>query len=181
MVKHHRLQRLVGRVVAGAVVVATSIVVTLATSSPAQAGPTWIRLNAFHSNLVAAVPTPFTTNNLVIWQQPYGIGPHNVQWRMLDVPNAPGMVQFENRQSRQCLALGVAVFTPGTVVDQNTCNASDPTQWWYLEQDPSQPAYRIYNGASWMALTVENASVVAGARFVEQPFGGTANQLVQIW
>jgi cellulase/cellobiase CelA1 len=57
---------------------------------------------------------------------------------VVPVPNAPTMVQFENRYSHECLGLGAGVFTPGEVIDQNPCNPSDPTQWWYREQDPVQ-------------------------------------------
>jgi hypothetical protein len=181
MPKHHLVQRLAGLVVAAAVTTAVTVTATLATPSPAQAGPDWIRINAFHSNLVATIPAPWTTNNLVAEQQPYSVNARNGHWQKVAVPSAPEMVQFVNRKSAQCLGLGVAVFTPGEVIDQNPCNASDPTQWWYLEQDPLQAAYRIYNGASWMAMTVENGSVLAGARFVQRPFVGGASQLMQNW
>ncbi|MGP4004571.1 RICIN domain-containing protein [Streptomyces sp. 8N706] len=158
---------------------AMAVAAMLTGASPAQAEPGWIRVNAFHSNLVATVKDGSTANSAQVVQQPFADNAWNGQWRMVNKGNETW--QFENRWSHQCLDVRGKSTAAGADIVQLPCD-SHRSQQWIRWQDPTLPVWHIWNRHSGMYLTVQNAATNPGVKFVQQPYSaGAANQMMQIW
>ena len=153
----------------------------LALPSNAHAATTWIRINAFHSNLVAQVLPPWTTNNLAVEQRAWGVNTWNGQWKMIPKGVGGQTFQFENRYSHQCLDVLGDSTAEGAAVVQNPCD-NHLSQQWTRWTDPVLPVWHNYNRHSGKYLAVANGSVAPGARFVQSGYtAGAANEMMQIW
>jgi hypothetical protein len=178
MRKHLLIRRFVGVGVAAAMAVGAM----LTAATPAAASGTWIRISAFHSGLVANVPSPWTTNDLRVEQRPYGANAYNGQWKMNLVGLGSDTFEFQNRYSNQCLDIENGNSTVvGSAVVQRPCDGTT-SQKWTRWQDPNLAVWHIFNNWSGLYLGVEGGSSVSGADFVQLSYSSTSqSQMMQIW
>ncbi|MEV0560915.1 RICIN domain-containing protein [Dactylosporangium sp. NPDC050588] len=137
----------------------------VAVSAPARAADgEWERLSSFATDKVAAVPAPYTTNDLQVVTAEYGNMAYNGQWKFTPLGNDRYTIQ--NRYSNQCLdTLGGLGSTAGTPVVQNPCDQTT-SQKWVLIRDNGLQIWRITNDLSGLALAVETGVDADGVGFV---------------
>ena len=165
-----------------AVATVAAVAPLAATAAPAAAEPGWIRINAFHSNLVATVPAPWTANGLQVQQHAWGPSAWNSQWKMIQRGSSGRTFQYENRYSHQCLDVRGRSLLSGAAVVQRPCDPSSTSQRWTRIQDPVLPVWHIRNVRSGKYLKVSGGSTAAGAGFVQWNYSPTsASQMMQIW
>jgi hypothetical protein len=177
MNKSSSLRRLAQFVLASALAAGSA----LAFSTPAAASISWVRISAYHSGLVANVPSPWTANNLQVEQQPYGAMAYNGQWSLTLVSGA-STYTIQNRYSNQCLDVENGTSTVvGSPVVQMPCDGTT-SQRWTRVQDPLLPIWRIHNAFTGNYLGVENGSTSAGAGFIQSSYlPNNTSRMFQIW
>lgn len=153
----------------------------LAVAAPASATTgSWERISAYNSGLVAAVPSPFTTNDLQVETATYGVNAWNGQWKFIFV--AADTYTIENRYSHQCLDTENGnSLTAGTPVVQRTCDGTQ-SQKWVRTLDAVLPVWHIANFYSGLSLGIENGSASAGAGFKQANSApNNTSQMFQTW
>ena len=152
----------------------------LAVSTPASAAVTYQRISVYNSGLVAAVPSPFTTNDLQLETAVYGVNAWNGQWSLTSV--GADTYTFENRYSHQCLDTENGnSLTAGTPVVQRPCDGTQ-SQKWVRTLDAVLPIWRISNVWSGLYLGVENGSASEGAGFIQANYApNNTSRMFQMW
>ena len=153
----------------------------LAISAPASATTgDWERISVYNSGLVAAVPSPWTTNDLQVETAAYGAMAYNGQWKLTFV--RANTYTIENRFSHQCLDTENGNSqVAGTPVVQRPCDGT-LSQQWVRTLDAVLPIWRISNYYSELYLGVENGSASAGAGFIQANYApNNASRMFQIW
>jgi hypothetical protein len=168
----------------GALTIALSAALgsALLASAPASASTTWIRISPYHTtgtNLVASVPSPYTTNGLQVAQDTYGSLQYNTQWSMTSTGGDTYV--FENRYSHECLDVDGNSPDAGAAVVQNPCD-NTTSQRWTTVHDPNLPVWHIYNNQSKKYLAVKDESFAKGAKFIQTDYSPVrTDQMMQIW
>jgi hypothetical protein len=137
-------------------------------------------ISAYHSGLVATVPSPWTLNDLQVEQQPHAANAYNMQWKLTTV--AANTYTIRNRYSNQCLDTenGIST-TAGTPVVQRSCDGT-LSQRWIRTQDPTLTIWRIQNDWSRFYLGVENGSLSSGAGFIQSVYlPNNTSRMFQMW
>ncbi|MET7421231.1 RICIN domain-containing protein [Dactylosporangium sp. NPDC005555] len=161
--RNSKLARLFARLTLATAVAAGGV---LAASAPAHATTgDWERISAVYSGLVAAVPSPWTTNGLQVETAPYGVNAWNGQWKFILVSGSTYTI--ENRYSHQCLDTenGNSLVSGAPVV-QLPCDDT-ASQTWVRTRDDVLKIWRISNGFSGLALAVETGNAGGGAGFIQ--------------
>jgi hypothetical protein len=180
--RNHRLFR---RAIRVATVMAVAAGTTLATWSPAQATPVYVRINAGLSPQVnLAIHVPSTANGAQPVLRQF-TNATTGQWEIRPVGDPSfGALQFKNRYSHQCLASRYfgPVPLPGTTipraVSQEVCDSSDLRQRWIRTQDPILPVWRVLNMGSFLALAAPSAGTGVVENYVDEY---DTRQMWQMW
>ena len=181
MTKSYLARRFARLALVGTVAATVAAGGVLATLAPASASTgTWERISVYSSGLVAAVPSPYITNDLQVETAAYGVYAWNGQW-MLDAVSTDTYT-IENRYSHQCLDTENGnSMTTGTPVVQRPCDTSQ-SQKWVLTHDAVLPVRHITNLLSGLSLGVENGSSSAGAGFIQAANApNNISRMFQIW
>jgi hypothetical protein len=153
----------------------------LAVPAPAGAATeVWVRISVYNSGLVAAVPSPYTTNNAQVVTAAYGDMAYNGQWELTEV--ATDTYTIENRFSHQCLDTeNGGSQTAGTPVVQMPCDKSS-SQKWVRTHDATLPVWHVSNYSSGLYLKVDNGSTAAGAGFIQaNDLPNNTSEMIQMW
>lgn len=157
-----------------------------ASASTPAASTTYVRISPYHTtgtNLVAAVPSPYTTNGMQLQQDTYDDMHYYTQWGMTS-PDSGKTYVFQNRWSHECLDVDNGSLDAGAAVVQEPCDPSapSPSQQWIKEHDPYLPVWHIKNNQSKKYLAVADASFKQYAKYIQTDYSPVrTDQMMQIW